>query len=283
MTKKKDKEAKKLDAAVKAASSAKGISNKEESYIKALTEKAKKDGNVTKKELAAIKKEIKLQKNDKNSGVAAWKIEALNSGNNNQTTTVPTLPPPPPPPPSTIAASGYGAIKTPSKDTLNISSLIPQESAEKIKRLLFEELSAIELSIIERHDTIDGVRQQYAIISNLSEVRRRFNANKSLTNIEKGSQLSVYQIDLDSKIPNQSYLIQNGLTEEYSYLNEDNVEVSVEKGFLYIDSNGDLVIELNNMYIGEQIQIQIDSNGTIYEVTNLWLQILEKILLQNTF
>lgn len=265
---KKDKEAKELDKLIKAASKAKGISNKEESYLKALAAAAKSNGNVTKKELAAIKKEIKLQKNDKNNGVAAWKIEALNSGNNDQNTSVTPLPPPPPPPPASIMATSYGVVKTPSKDTLNIYSLIPQENAQKISRMLFEELSAIELSIVERHDTIDGIRQQYAIISNLSEVRRRFDAKRSLTNLEKGSQLSIYQINLDSKIPDSNYLIRNGLTAEYSYLDENGVEVTVEKGFLYIDSNGDLVLELDNIYDGEQVQIQIDAGGTIYEVDN---------------
>jgi hypothetical protein len=77
--KKKDKEAAPLAKAVKAASSAKGVSNKEEKFIKDLQKSALKDGNVTKKELSAIKKEIKKQKNDKNSAVAKYKTngEAL--------------------------------------------------------------------------------------------------------------------------------------------------------------------------------------------------------------
>lgn len=176
--------------------------------------------------------------------------------------------PDPPKPPKGVMAGSYGAVKTPSKDTLNISSLIPQESAERITKLLFEELSAIELSIIERHDTIDGIRQQYAIISNLSDVRNRVKANRTLSNFERGSAFSIYQIDLDSKIPNSNYLTKNGLTEEYGYLDENNVSVSIEKGFLYIDTNGDLIIELDNMYSGEQVQVQIDAGGTIYEVNN---------------
>jgi hypothetical protein len=70
--KKKDKEAAPLAKAVKEASSAKGISNKEEKFIKNLQKSALKDGNVTKKELSAIKNEIKKQKNDKNSIVAKY-------------------------------------------------------------------------------------------------------------------------------------------------------------------------------------------------------------------
>jgi hypothetical protein len=202
-------------------------------------------------------------KTPNNSGVNGG---STNSGAGNSESAIPL--PKNPPPPKTITADKYGAVKTPSKDTLNISSLIPQESAQKISRMLFEELSAIELSIIERHDTIDGIRQQYAIISNLSEVRRKFDAKRSLTNIEKGSGLSIYQIDLDSKIPDYNYLVTNGLTKEYSYLDESGVLTTIEKGFLYIDTNGDLIIELDNIYDGEQIQIQIDSSGTIYEVDN---------------
>lgn len=201
-----------------------------------------------------------------NSNGSGSSAGSSNSGAGNSQTSDPL--PDPPKPRTMVGASTYGAVKTPSKDTLNISSLIPQEPAQKITRMLFEELSAIELSIIERHDTIDGVRQQYAVISNLSEIRRKFDAKKSLTNAEKGSRLSIYQIDLDSKIPDYNYLVTNGLTKEYSYLDENQILTTIEKGFLYIDTNGDLVIELDNIYDGEQIQIQIDSSGTIYEVND---------------
>lgn len=85
--KKKDKEAAPLAKAVKAASSAKGISNKEEKFIKDLQKSALKDGNVTKKELSAIKKEIKKQKNDKNSAVAKYKDSGQAVDKNGKTLT----------------------------------------------------------------------------------------------------------------------------------------------------------------------------------------------------
>jgi len=177
------------------------------------------------------------------------------------------LDPVPKPRVTSIDSSAYGAVKTPNKDILNISSLIPQESAKKIERLIFEQMSAIELSMVLKHDTIDGINQDYAVISNLSEIRKRYNATKSLSISDKNFPLtSIYEIDINSKIPGEQYLIDNGLNSTYKYLDENNVETTVEKGFIYIDTNGDLIIEFENMSDGEQVEIQIDSNGTIYKV-----------------
>lgn len=185
-----------------------------------------------------------------------------NAGSSRTTTTPPSTPTPAPIPP------GYSVsvVKNPTRDTLNIASLVPQTSAETISKLLFEQFSAVELSIIESNRTISGIEQHYSIISNLSEIREKYNATKSLTNIVRGAIFNKYTIDLQSKIPGNDYIVSNGLDEEYSYIDENDVVITREKGFLYFDSNGDLVIELINMYPGEQVQVQIDRNGTIYKV-----------------
>jgi hypothetical protein len=195
-----------------------------------------------------------------NTGVSNGSIDGAGSGTQ--------LDPVPKPKVTSIESSVYGAVKTPSRDVLNISSLIPQESAKKIERLLFEQMSAVELSMVLKHYTIDGINQDYSIISNLSEIRKRYNATKSLSVSDKNFPLtSVYEIDINSKIPGDQYLIDNGLNSTYQYLDENNVEKTVEKGSLYIDTNGDLVIEFDNMADGEQVEVQIDSNGTIYKVS----------------
>jgi hypothetical protein len=117
--KKKDKEAASLAKEVKAASSAKGISNKEEKFIKDLQKSAKKDGNVTKKELAAIKKEIKAQKNDKNANVAKYKTSGQAVDKNGKTLT------------GTDAYLAYRTNKLPKGTKPEVSSSSPTPEPKK--------------------------------------------------------------------------------------------------------------------------------------------------------
>ena len=131
-------------------------------------------------------------------------------------------------------------------------------------------MSAIELSTVLRHDTVDGIRQRYEIISNLSDLRKRYDATKELSVLDKSSlPYSEFSIDLSSKIPDSTYLYNNGLDLTYQYVDTDGVSiVEVEKGYIYVASNGDIVIELNNLLPSEIAQVQIDSDGTMYEVNN---------------
>jgi len=208
--------------------------------------------------------------------------------NNNQTLTtggdagpvVTNMPPAPTPP----RASDLGVVKNPARDLTDIRSLVPNADESTITRLLFEQFSAVEIAQLLTPRTVDGIDQKYSVISNLSDIRRRYNSTKQLTIMDKLAPISgVFAIDIVSKIPGQKYIENNNLNTTYEYLDENDQIVYYEKGFIYIDTNGDLVIEFENMRDDEIIQVQIDSNGTIYEVTNLWLQILEKISLLNTF
>ena len=196
-----------------------------------------------------------------------------------------------PTPTTTGVVSGQNAVKTPTRNITDIASLVPQYDAEYIQQILFENLSAIELSRVERHDTIEGIDQKYSIISNLSEIRKKYEATKQLTIMDKFKPLtSIYTINIQDKIPQEDYLILQdlvpkkgyttleGLTSTYQYVDETGNEVVTRiKGHYYIDSNGDLVINLINLERNQQVEISIDTNGTIYRVES-WLQQMEKIL-----
>ena len=179
-----------------------------------------------------------------------------------------TNPPMPVAPAPVVTSSPEpAAVKNPTRNVTDISSLVPQYDAEEIQRLLFENLSAVELSKIERHDTIEGINQKYSIISNLSEIRTKYDSTKQLTIMEKFKPLAnIYTIKIQDYIPLEDYLLVQNLDSTYQYLDENNQIVNREKGYYYIDSNGDLIIELVNLEKNQQVEVLIDTNGTIYKV-----------------
>ena len=196
------------------------------------------------------------------------------------TTEVNSSSPMPPNPSPTSTGSASSVVRTPTRNVTEISSLVPQFDAEQIQKLLFENLSAIELSRVERHDTIEGINQKYSIISNLSEIRKKYEIIKQLTIMDKFKPLtSIYTINIQDKIPQEDYIELENLNSTYQYLDENNEVVTREKGYYYIDTNGDLVIELINLEKNQQVEIQIDTNGTIYKIEKVesWLQQMAKI------
>lgn len=172
-----------------------------------------------------------------------------------------------PSPSNNSSLSESNIAKTPTRNVTDISSLVPQYDAEQIQKILFENLSAIELSKIERHDTIEGINQRYSIISNLSEIRKKYEVIKQLTIMDKFKPLtSIFTINIQDKIPQEDYIILENLDSTYQYLDENNEIVTRERGYYYIDTNGDLVIELINLEKNQQVEVLIDTNGTIYKV-----------------
>jgi hypothetical protein len=156
--------------------------------------------------------------------------------------------------PSTPSVSNQPAsapVKTPSRDVVNLVE--PPIDAATIQNLLFENIGATELVKFARHDTVDGINPYYNIISNLSDIKRKYDPS-SLISLQKpeSSYFDIYTIKLDSRIPDQTYLNQNNLTD-----------------YVYVDTNGDIVIELVNLAADEIIEVQIDTSGTIYRVDEL--------------
>jgi hypothetical protein len=269
---KKDKEAQQLRKIFTASLGKKGFSKTEAKFVSKLISAAKKDGDVSKNELAVIKKEILKQTKDKNNTVSkaalrdpgkylkqqVKKIEV--SGKENP-------PMPGTPEPAKDTTTQQDQVKTPTRNITDISSLVPQFDPEYIKKILFESLSAVELSRIERHDTIEGINQKYSIISNLSEIRKKYEITKQLTIMDKFQPLTdIFTINIESKIPQEDYLKLEGLNATYKYLDENNKIIDREKGYYYVDTNGDLVIELINLERNQEVEVLIDTNGTIYKI-----------------
>jgi hypothetical protein len=139
-------------------------------------------------------------------------------------------------------------VKMPSRDV--VSLVDPGIDSATIQNLLFENIGATELIKFTRHDTVDGINPYYDIISNLSDIKRRYDPS-SLISLQKpeSSFFDIFTIKLDQKIPDQEYLDENNLLD-----------------YVYIDESGNLVIELTNLASDEIIEVEIDSNGTIYDI-----------------
>lgn len=117
---------------------------------------------------------------------------------------------------------------------------------QQIVDLLFENVAAHELINISRSDIISGQKVYYNPIKNLIDIQSQFNPNNILKLQDTSDQyFKKYPIKLDEKIP----VVGNGA-------NGTNV---------YLDGDGNLVIETVNNAPDEQVEIQISLGGTIYE------------------
>jgi len=223
---KKDKEKSTAKAAIAAAP----LTEKQRASLqKDLKKYAKSSNNVTKAELAKI--QSKISKYTK-----ALTAEA--------TVSVPSFPSLP-----DISSTGTTSIKLPEKD--NVISLTNNNVDEAtIIAMVFEKLGAVELTKFTRTDTVEGINPYYNIISNLSSIKKEFDPSNLVASQKSDTSLyNAFSIKLSNKIPGDQYLADRAL---------DN--------YIYIDADGNLIIELDNMTPDELVEVEIDTNGTIVEV-----------------
>jgi hypothetical protein len=149
-------------------------------------------------------------------------------------------------------------VRIPERDVVNfVDENIP---TELITNLLFENLGANELIKFERHDTIEGTNATYDIISNLAGVRKIFDPSTLISRQKPNTSFfDIFNIKLEDKIPTDLYLRNNPKVDATGEVNSTD--------YVYIDPEGNLVIELVNIDSDEILEVEIDSNGTIYEVT----------------
>lgn len=151
-------------------------------------------------------------------------------------------------------------VRIPERDIVNYQD--DDIPTELITNLLFENLGANELIKFERHDTVEGTNANYDIISNLSNIRKAFDPATLISRQKPDtSYFDIFNIKLEDKIPTELYLRNNPKIDATG-------EVNITD-YVYIDQEGNLVIELVNIDSDEILEVEIDSNGTIYEV-RLW-------------
>lgn len=159
-----------------------------------------------------------------------------------QTTSPSGGPPPPPPKPVNpwITTSDYSepvGVKQADPDIVIFDT--ETISPELLIQLEYENVSGTELINISRSDIIDGQQVVYSPIKNLSSIRRKYNPNNIIAIASSSAAIfSKYLIDLMAR----------GIYEPY------------------FDDNGDLVIEIDDVFDDELIEAEIDTNGTIDRV-----------------
>lgn len=152
----------------------------------------------------------------------------------------PAGPPPPPPPPPAPPLPKFVRMTAPDKNIKPAPSDIIQFDDNAvdialIQDLLYEDIGAVELANISRTDLIDGQDVLYSPIKNLSSVRREFNPNNIIATSYSSDYFSRFGIDLSAR----------GINEPY------------------FDEDGNLIIEIDTVGEGEEIQVQVLSSGTI--------------------
>lgn len=140
--------------------------------------------------------------------------------------------------------SNMNQIKTATPDiVLFDDSVVP---VEVMSDLIFENIGGQELINIARTDTINGQKILYQPIANIISINQEYNPNNML-GLQKTSDkfFSGFAIKLENKLPN--------------------IGGSIDGNPVYIDSNGNLVVESINLNNDEQVEIEIALSGTIYE------------------
>lgn len=146
-------------------------------------------------------------------------------------------PPPPPPPPAKIKVAPIDTV-------LFNDDAVP---AEIIADLLFEQIGGQELLTIARNDTVNGQSVLYQPIKNIDIIQQQYNSNNLLRIRDTiGTIFGNFAIRLSEKIPQ----VGNGPSGSN----------------IYLDAEKNIVIEFININPDEQVEIQITSSGTIYEV-----------------
>ena len=141
--------------------------------------------------------------------------------------------------------SSYSS-KTASRDIIEFNDESIINDAELIVDLLFEDIGSRELLSISRQDTVNGQNVRYQPIKNLGILKEEYNP-QNLVNIQKTSDkiFDNFPINLATKVPQYA-----------GGANGDNV---------YLNSDGSLVLEFENMLSDEQVEVQIVINGEVYE------------------
>ena len=139
-------------------------------------------------------------------------------------------------------------VKSASPDIVIFNDQEIEANAEAMVDLLFENIGGQELLQIARYDTVNGQEVLYQPIKNLNIIQEEYNPNNILK-LQKTSDriFGNFPIKLEPTVPDES-------------------TVPGVVGNVYLDTDGNMVIELINLEGNEQVEVEITRNGTIYNI-----------------
>ena len=145
-----------------------------------------------------------------------------------------------------IGATAVNPVLTAPIDTILLSE--EPTPVEILADLIFEDIGGQELINIARSDTVNGQPIVYQPIKNLALLQQEYNPN-NIVSIQGTSNryFQNFAIKFETKVPE----VGNGPDGEPVYIDPQ---------------NGNLVIDSINLEPDEQIQVEITTGGTIYEV-----------------
>lgn len=148
--------------------------------------------------------------------------------------------------PSSSQQTGSDGVKVATPDLILLDS--DSLNIELMTDLIFENIGGQELINISRNDIVNGQSVAYQPIKNLSSINVKYNPN-TLVALQNPSNayFNNFPIKLEDKLPE----VGNGPAGTT----------------VYVNSNGDLVIELVNVDEDEQVEVQILSSGSVLDDT----------------
>jgi hypothetical protein len=142
-------------------------------------------------------------------------------------------------------------VKSATPDIVIFNDAEIETNAEAMVDLLFENIGGQELLTISRYDTVNGQSVLYQPIKNLNIIQEEYNPNNILR-LQKTSDkiFGNYPISLDPTVPDEP--------------SDDAPPGTFEN--IYLDDDGNVVIELTNLVGNEQVEVEVAIDGTIYNI-----------------
>ena len=145
--------------------------------------------------------------------------------------------------PVSKAVTSQPEVKAATPDLIQITE--EGMSVEVITDLLFEDIGGTEILNVARHDLINGIDIKYQQISNLTKIESTFGGN-NLINMQNPIE----------QIFNKFAL------KRYQYIPETTDDPSGLDNHVYLDTSGNLNIELVNLTENMQVEIEFKTAGT---------------------
>jgi hypothetical protein len=179
--------------------------------------------------------------------------------NNNQppgnSTPPPSSTPPTPTPEPTYASfitrSGLSAqVKPATPDIIIFDDSTDIDRVEELTDLFFQEIGGRELINLTNKDIINSINPGVGPIANMFKINLQYNAQNLVPLFDPGNEIfNRFSIKLNDYVP------------------EEGEGTGPGKSTIYIDDNGDLVINLVNFVNNEKIEVQILNGGSVFNDT----------------